>query len=405
MRISVGMLLLPALAVPVAANWYESNPIYTDPADGTGPWVRGTPPSQGMNAVTLSRGVGRLKADRRTLGVIVIRNGVIVHESYYRGATQASASNVHSASKSIVAALACRAVEDGLIESLDTPICKVIPQYFAKYPSDDPRRRITVKHLMTMTSGLDWAEDDTEYEIGDSPGWVQAVLDRGMATADEENTPVAPGEVFNYSTGNTHLLSAVLHKVTGLTTAEYARRTILDGIGAEAEHWGADPEGISSGGCNVYLTARELAAFGLLYLNDGKSRNGAQVLPTWAVTASLVDYGHDYGLCWWTDVLAGQRVWQAWGWGGQVVYVIPSLKIVFVMTTNTARDGTETEPAIHEIFVRDYLIPSVTVRPKGRDRRPGLRQSKRKSQSVNRASGGKRGTREHSGHSGDTSRY
>jgi len=353
--------LLAALAAfsgpCLAASWYDDCPLYSDPSDGTGPWVTGTPASQKVDATKLAAGVKMLAADKDIFSIVLIRNNVLIHESYYHGATKATAANVHSKSKSMLSAAGCIAVDSGLIPSLQTPVSKLIPKYFAKYAASDVRNTITLEHLLTHTSGLRWSEDSTEYTIERKTNWVQQILDQGMATngGRRSTTTVKPGEVFNYSTGNSHLVSAVLQAVTGMSTEKFVNAKILAPLGAETEHWGKDPEGISCGGFNTYLTPREMAAFGLLFLNHGKNQKGQQVIPDWAVDACFTSHKSGYGLFWWSDTMSRCKVWQAWGWGSQMVYVIPDKNVVFVMTADTRKNGSESP---HEKFVEKYLIPA-----------------------------------------------
>jgi CubicO group peptidase (beta-lactamase class C family) len=376
MRKNLPLLFTLFAVLCIAASWYDDCPVLSDPSDGTGPWSVATPESQGVNKATLESGVAYLAQDKDVYSVLVLRNGKMIHESYYHGADAKTSCNVHSASKSVLSPLLLCLVEDGILSSVDTPVCEILPEYFADYPNNDPRRRITVDHLMTMTSGLAWEEDATEYQIDNANGWVQAILDLGMATIRKRSgrrgyteTPVQPGEKGNYSTGDAHLASACIQRLTGLTTAEYAQVRLYNKLGIEPERWLSDPEGVSMGGCCQYLTARELAAFGQMFLDGGKNLSGQQVLSPAVVAlcfqpCSTVD-GCDYCRFWWTWRISDQQVYVAYGWGGQMVYVIPSLKTVFVMTADTARDGYEPE---HERFVERYLIPSISG-SSDRDRR------------------------------------
>src|SRR5262249_23711576 len=124
----------------------------------------------------------------------------------------------------------------------------------------------------------DWSEDTTENEIQTTPDWIAAIL--GLPMAD------TPGATFNYSTGNAHLNSAVLTAAAHTTACEFIHTNLLAPMGIVAEHWGRDPQGYFSGGYNLYLTPRELAKFGLLYLHGG-NWHGQQLVPSAWVTASM----------------------------------------------------------------------------------------------------------------------
>jgi CubicO group peptidase (beta-lactamase class C family) len=332
-----------------AMDWYDECPILRDSSDGTGPWKTGTPASQKIDATKLANGVKKLAADKSLRSILVIRNGVLVHESYYGGADARTSCNVHSASKSVLSTLAFCLCADGILDSIDTPIAEIMPEHFAKYKASDLRRTITVDDLMTMRSGIRWEDDETEYTFDGKTKWVQRILDLGLKST--------PGTRFNYSTADAHLCSAVIEHLTGLTTAQYAQTRLYSRLGTEPERWLSDPEGVSMGGCCQYLTARELASYGLLFSNQGKNLAGKQVIPLEVVAASFTSSGGSYCRFWWTEKVARKTVYKAWGYGGQMVYVVPELKLVFVCTTTTTTNYDGREPA-YQTFVKSYLIPA-----------------------------------------------
>lgn len=194
-----------------------------------------------------------------------------------------------------------------------------------------------------MTSGIDWTEDTTENTIQTTPDWIAAILSLDMADTS--------GATFNYSTGNAHLDSAVLTAAVHTTACEFIHTNLLAPMGIVAEHWGRDPQGYFSGGYNLYLTPRELAKFGLLYLHGG-NWHGRQLVPAAWVTAAMTahavdDRTYSYGYDFWLRKLAGHDVAMAWGFGGQMIFIVVDLNMVVVMTTNTKAsnpdefDGTE----------------------------------------------------------------
>ncbi len=341
---------------PAHGEWYDWTPTYTDPYDDTADWRFSSPEQQGMDSQTIANGVASVSGDSDLRSIIVVRNDTIVHEEYFHGGTRFEANNIHSASKSILSALLGIAIDEGYISGVDQTISSIMPQYFSSYPGPDDRRDITVRHLMTMTAGLDWVEDNTEYTFGPSDNWVQKILDRGL--------DYSPGTTYEYSTGVAHLASAVITNATGMSTCEYAHTRLFEPLNINAEHWGKDPQGIFSGGYNVYLTPREMAQFGLLFLNDGKL-NGQQIIPAAFVAESLSDQvresaAYDYGYYWWKRELAGYDTAIAWGWGGQFIYIVPDLDLMLVSTSDTSTNGNEINA---ERLLRQYIIPAVEGPP------------------------------------------
>lgn len=305
-----------------AQSFYDDNATRLDPVDDDASWRFGTPGSVGLDKALLDQAAASFGAKWYSHSFLVLRRGTLAFERYFHGTHKRSSNNVHSASKSILGAAIGIAIAEGKLEGLDQPLADFLPA---------ARPDIRLRHLLTMSAGIEWKEDDTEYELEKKPHWVDAILALPF--------PERPGEKWNYSTGLTHLLSAVIQKATGQSLASYARSRLLAPLGIRDERWGADPQGVSSGGCNVFLTARELAKFGQLFLQKGEW-NGRQVVPRAWVEDSFRRHisprkGSEYGLLWWQRKIGGHEVKFAWGFGGQLVYVIPALEMVVVFTTNT----------------------------------------------------------------------
>ncbi|WP_326726745.1 serine hydrolase domain-containing protein [Streptomyces phaeochromogenes] len=334
-------------------TFYESNPTYTDPRDDGEDWSSAEPEAQGMDSNKLRTGLTKLGNNASLLSALVIRHDRLVAERYYDGSGAQRSNNVHSVSKSVLQALVHIAVEKGDIGSLDDPVAEYLPEYLGK--ASPTKKKITIRHMLTMRSGLDWTEDSTESQVEKTSDWVRAILGRELVSA--------PGTTYNYSSGNTHVVSAVLQKATGMSTCRFAHQNLFGPMGITAEHWGRDPQGVFSGGYNVYLTPREMAKFGLLYLHDGKW-GGRQLVPRGAVRAAQarttdVDDVFAYSEGWWTQTISERPTYFAWGYGGQFVYVIPSADIVLVTSENTSENSINKEINPGE-FIRDYLLPAMT---------------------------------------------
>ncbi|MCX4563830.1 beta-lactamase family protein [Streptomyces phaeochromogenes] len=334
-------------------TFYESNPTYTDPQDDGGDWSSTAPEAQGMDSTKLRAGLTELGNNASLLSALVIRHDRLVAERYYDGGGAQRSNNVHSVSKSVLQALVHIAVEKGDIRSLDDPVADYLPEYFSEASPD--KKTITIQHMLTMRSGLDWTEDSAESRVEKTSNWIRSILSRELVSA--------PGTTYNYSSGNTHVVSAVLQKATGMSTCQFAHQYLFGPMGITAEHWGRDPQGVFSGGYNVYLTPREMAKFGLLYLHDGKW-GGRQLVPRAAVRAAQartaeVDDVFAYSEGWWTQTISERSTYFAWGFGGQFIYVIPSADVVLVTSEDTSDNSTNKEINPRE-FIRDYLLPAIT---------------------------------------------
>jgi CubicO group peptidase (beta-lactamase class C family) len=170
-----------------------------------------------------------------------------------------------------------------------------------------------------------------------------------------------------YSTGNTHLLSAILTKTTGRSTWQFAQQALAQPLGFSLAQWPRDPQGVYFGGNDMLLTPRQMVAFGNLYLKRGVV-NGRQVVPAAWVDASFIPRARSrwseqqYGYGWWIRELAGHRAYYAWGFGGQFIFVVPELDLVIVTTSSAAVGETRRD---HRRTVLDvverFVIPSLAA--------------------------------------------
>jgi CubicO group peptidase (beta-lactamase class C family) len=269
---------------------------------------------------------------------------------------------VKSVSKSIISALVGIAIERGKIPGIREPI----GTYFGdllRAPADAAKRQITIEQLLAMQSGLESTSSRNYGAWVTSRNWVRHALSREL-----ESTP---GTEMEYSTGNTHLLSAILVKATGQSTWQFAQSALAKPLGFSLAPWPQDPQGIHFGGNDMLLTPRQMVAFGELYLNRGRA-GGAQIVPARWIDESFVprgrsDYGEQmYGYGWWMRELAGQQAYYAWGFGGQYIFVVPSQQLVVITTSSTA---TGEERRRHRRTIFD-LVEELIVAPLATSSRP-----------------------------------
>jgi CubicO group peptidase (beta-lactamase class C family) len=248
------------------------------------------------------------------------------------------------------------AIADGKIRGVEQPLAELLaPRYQALLTADPRKRAISVEHLLTMRAGLEPTSFGNYGSWVTSRDWVRDALRRPLV-AD-------PGGPMLYSTGSTHLLSAALTRATGTSTYAYARDRLFRPLGIALRPWQTDPQGIYFGGNEMRLTAREMLRFGELYRNGGRHA-GVQVVPAAWVAASTQPVtqspwsGESYGRGWWVKQSGAHRVFFAWGYGGQYIFVVPDLQLVMVTSSvadAATRDGSHLD-AIHEILDR-FVIP------------------------------------------------
>lgn len=265
--------------------------------------------------------------------VVVARNGTIVAERGYRGHSVTAPTNIKSASKSIISALVGIAIHKGILDGADQKIAPLLEEDLP--PDPDPRlASITIGHLLSMQAGLERTSGANYGRWISTPNWVRAVL--AGPFVDQ------PGGSMLYSTGSTHLLSAILTRVTGRTTLALAREWLGPLKGFSIADWERDPQGIYLGGNQMAMSARSLLAFGEVYRNGGKTADGLTLIPmewieaSWQRRTRSRFTGDGYGYGWFLREIAGNDVRYAWGYGGQMLYIVPEFDLTVVMTSDHA---------------------------------------------------------------------
>lgn len=268
----------------------------------------------------------------RVSGLLILQGGAVRFEKYLLGNAPDTRWMSMSVVKSMTAVLVGAALQDGLIGSLDEPITRYLPRF-----EGTAYDGVTVRQLLTMTSGVAWNETYTdpssdrrrmlEAQIAQRAGGILEVM-AALPRAAE------PGTRWNYSTGETQLVGALVAAATGRNVADYLSEKIWTPMGMEtdATWWLESPGGLEIGGSGFSATLRDYARFGLFLLNDGVI-DGRRVLPEgWMAEASarrtIGDEEIEYGFMLWP--LHG-RSYAAIGIFGQFVFVDPELDLVLAM--------------------------------------------------------------------------
>lgn len=302
------------------------------PADELNLWTFDTPENHGMDSAVLANLHSALESTR-IYTLVVVRDGVIVDELYREGYNESTLIDIHSASKSVTAIMFGLAIEQGYIDpDLDRPISEYFPQIDPSSAWAD----VTVRHLLTHTSGMSWNEYDANTNWMDwrtSENWVDYVLSRPIVRT--------PGSYFNYTTGGTHLLGAIIEKTVGRSLADYADEYLFSPMGITNYEWGLDPQGICDAGNGLRMNPRDMAKFGQLMLQRGEW-NGAQIIPAdWVDECTSIQYQRSggyasYGYQFWVRNFGdtkSYRTFFAQGAWGQLIFVQPELNLVCVMTS------------------------------------------------------------------------
>ena len=304
----------------------------------------------------------------RLRSLLVFHADTLRRERYFHGARAQQPANIKSASKSVISALAGIAIARGHLRGVRQPLSELLPAETRGL--DSAHAAITVEDLLTMRAGLQSTSFDQYGAFVSSRNWVRYALARPVVAPRGEGGPMI------YSTGSTHLLSAALTRATKQSTWAFGRRALTP-LGIELRRWTTDPQGVFFGGNEMRMTPREMLAFGRLYLDGGRTPHGVQLLPRAWIDSSWVPRttsnwsGNGYGYGWWIRESQGHRVYFAWGYGGQFIFVVPTARLVVVATSDPEPSGRESR---HLDAVHGLVDELLTARTTASERQPVTRR-------------------------------
>lgn len=343
---SAALVLLPAplRAQPVA--------VCGAPAAGTDAWQIASPESaavDGKRLCALIDWLDQLK-EANVHGVVVIRRGTLLFEHYRKGSDERWGTRLgevtftpdvkhdqRSISKSVTSLLVGIALDRKLIASIDEPVYRFFPEYAEqRTPEKDS---ITLRHLLTMSSGIAWDETipytnpaNSEIRMIFAPDPYRFVLEQPLATP--------PGEVYNYSGGSTALLGRIVQKVSGQPLEAFARTALFEPLGITDFEWVRMPSGDAAAASGVRLRPRDMAKLGQLVLQQGRWGDRQIVSAAWLQDSFAAHVGgsqlYFYGYQWWLGRSLVDRKEIQWaagfGLGGQRIFIVPGLDLVVVVT-------------------------------------------------------------------------
>ncbi len=277
---------------------------------------------------------------------------------------------IMSDTKSLTSTSIGLAIEHGFIESVHQSIFDYLPEH--QHLNTGGKNKITIEHLLTMTSGLEWKEWGTSYtDMGNDilKLWVEC---EDQVTCILEKSLIAePGTSFTYSGGGMVLLGEILKNATNMNIELFSEQYLFEPLGIKPPVWEKYPSGVIDGAGGVKITPRDMGKIGLTFLNDGVW-NGAQVISKGWVEKSATTYpgnerikvpGTDsgrngYAYTWWTKEYShsGEKInmFYAGGWGGQVIMVFPELNTVVVFT-----GGNYTSKTTAFSVLEKYVLPAI----------------------------------------------
>lgn len=311
------------------------------PADD---WRVSTPAEQELDPIL----VAELYLDAVELetiyGLLVIKNGYLIAEKYFNKGSVEQLSKRASVTKSYVSALVGIALNHGCLTNVDQKMLDFFPDVVV-HITDPRKKQITIKEMLQMRAGYPWEETDSAY-------WNALWSGRYLHCIADFPLTNDPGTEFQYSNLTSHWLGIIVARACGTDLKSFGETHLFSPLGVEVGDWPRDLDGYYIGGGDIEFTARDMAKFGLLYLNDGEY-DGEQIIPADWVQQSLKSFSKDawvaippqtyvgrylrdlgYGYQWWSASVGEHHIDFAWGHGGQLIILLDGLDMVIVVTAD-----------------------------------------------------------------------
>ncbi len=351
-------LWLAALLVATACRDAPTAPTAPVRVDLSSGWLRASPGEVGMSASALLGATDAASGIPLFRALLVARHGRLVAENYFGGTDSTTLFDVRSVTKSVVCALTGIALRDGVLPGTAASVAL----YLASSDTlDSADSAVTVRHLLTMTSGYAWDEttgpDYNSWIVADNH--VQYLLDRAHTAP--------PGATFTYNSAAAHTLGVVLEDAAATPLPRYASEHLFGALAVDTVAWESLDRGTVNGGAGIALRGRDLLKFGQLFLQRGWSGDASVVPESWVDSVTRPQFAWrtvvgslqrvTYGMLWWVSD-ANPAAFFAWGYGGQFVYVVPSRDLVVVATTDWVQLGDITPTAL-AAQVLDVIVNDV----------------------------------------------
>ncbi len=312
--------------------------------------------------------------------LLILKDNHLIYENYFEGEDEKvgkklgyilhSINDLHdcrSITKSIISACVGIAVTKGLIKNIDAPI---YPYFEQKYQNkfDDKKKKITIRHLLTMTSGLKWNEDisyrdprNTELRMDMSSDPIDFILGRPMVAES--------GKIWNYNGGNTQLLAEIIKSVSGLTIDKFAKKELFEPLGINQYEWITLTDNMPAAASGLRLRSRDLLKIGMLYANNGLWNKKLLISPEWIdlslnveiTRPSTKEKNAGYGFQIWTseETINGKtiKIQEAKGNGGQRIFFCKSLNLLVVITAGNYNNWEIKNDS--KALLINHIIPAI----------------------------------------------
>lgn len=307
-------------------------------------WKKDSPENLDIDSKVFQRMLNTIKEDFQHINsVLVIKNDKILFEKYFNGYDRCSLQNTGCIFKSFISAAVGVAIENNIIDSLDTKIVDIFSEVTPN-SIDNNMRKITLRHALTKSTGLDWHGpgyyDNTENFLYDD---IRLVYDL--------NVEKEPGKVFKYKL-DPHILVYALSQLSGEEFSSYIHTNLLSPLGIVNYQWDTSFQSIE----RLQMTVRDIAKLGYLYLCQGIWEDTRLIPKDYIIESTKPQISGDfpeqaeYGYLWWNKEISGVKTYYASGFGGQYLFVIPEHNMIFVITSKMDKPHPE-----NKVIVRNFI--------------------------------------------------
>jgi CubicO group peptidase (beta-lactamase class C family) len=330
------LILILMFLVACGPSQEELETVDYTPLEGDG-WQVSTPEEQGLDPLLVAELYHNAAELERIFGLLVIKNGHLVAEDYFNEGSLEQKARVQSVTKSYTSALVGIALEQGCISDIDQKMIEFFPDE-ADHITDPRKKEITIRQMLQMRAGFPSEESHPDLWDGLLSGHYLPLIEGFPLVTD-------PGTDFHYSNLTSNWLGIIVDRTCGMNLKAYAEEHLFKPMDTEAGEWGTDWDGHNNGCGDLHLTARDMAKFGQLYLDEGEYQGQQLLSPDW-VHDSLQTYTEGawdnigqfrdmgYGYQWWSARAGDYPVNFAWGHGGQLIALVDDLDMIVVVTAD-----------------------------------------------------------------------
>lgn len=294
--------------------------------------------------------------------LLVIENNDLVIEQYYNGWKEDQLHFLASSTKSFNSFLIGVAIDQGYIKSVDQNMLDFFPEY-EHLKKDTLKNKITIKNLLTMTSGLKWDERSLPLTDPNNMGRKIDLTDDWLKSSLMLPMEATPGTKYVYSGPNSTILGEIIKKSTGQNIADFAEKNLFEPIGIKEYYWGSK-NGVYDTGGGLHLKSRDIAKYGLLHLNLGKWGDRVIVSKKWIEELSqpFIEIKHPFYSCYQWQMVKTEFGFNSWfipGNGGQIINIIPALDMVIVINGDNREIPKDNRESL------EYLVQNIIkIHPK-----------------------------------------